>query len=416
MLFNAIIVVVVASFLIEAFLEYLNSKQRTTKLPDQLKGIYDEEKYRKSVEYEQAKQRFSLLRGLFSLVIILSMLFFEGFAVVDEIARSISSNTIVTTLIFFGTIMLAADILHIPFDWYGTFVIEEKFGFNKSTLAIFMTDKLKGWLLGIIIGGALLAVITWFYYYTTNMFWIYALLLFTAFMIFMNLFYSSLIVPLFNKQTPLEEGELRNSISEMSKKAGFKLDNVFVIDGSKRSTKSNAYFAGIGSKKRIVLFDTLINDLKAQEIVAVLAHEIGHYKKKHIITGMVLSIVITGFTLYLLSIMVSNPALSSALGAEEPSFHIGLIAFGILYSPVSGIFGLFTNWLSRKNEYEADRFAAEIHSAEKLADALKKLSVKNLSNLQPHPLYVIVHYSHPPLLNRLEALKNLQDIPENRLL
>jgi STE24 endopeptidase len=406
MLFNLIVFILIASYIIEAFLEYLNSTRRSAELPEKLKGIYNEDEYRKSIEYEGVKRRFSLVRGLFSLILILVVLFFGGFAFVDQIARGISSNPVLVTLIFFGIIMLVADIAGIPFDWYGTFVIEERFGFNKSTPAIFFSDKLKGLLLGIIIGGGLLALITWFYYQTTGMFWIYALASISAFMIFMNLFYSTLIVPLFNKQTPLEDGQLREEISEMSKRTGFRLDDVFVIDGSKRSTKANAYFAGLGRKKRIVLFDTLTADLSVPEIVSVLAHEIGHYKKKHIITGMIISLITTAITLYILSVMVSHPALSRTLGAEEPSFHMGLIAFGILYSPVSGIVGLITNWISRKNEFEADRFAAEHHSSRHLADALKKLSVKNLSNLQPHPAYVVAHYSHPPLLKRLSALEN----------
>ena len=409
MLFWLIVFLLVVSFLTELFLEYLNSTRRSEELPDELEGIYDEDKYRKSINYEKTRQRFSLVRGSFSLLLVLAMLFLGGFAWADEIVRQASSNDIVTTLLFFGIIMFASDILHLPFDWYGTFVIEQKFGFNRSTPAIFLTDKLKSWFLGILIGGGLIAIITWFYYQTTSLFWIYALLLISGFMIFMNLFYSTLIVPLFNKQIPLEEGELRENIDNMSKNAGFRLTDIFVIDGSKRSTKANAYFAGLGKKKRIVLFDTLISDLSVNEIVAVLAHEIGHYKKKHIISGMVISLIITAITLYILSIVVSNPALSSALGSERTSFHMGLIAFGILYSPVSAIFGLLSNWLSRKNEYEADRFAAEHHPAIHLRSALKKLSVKNLSNLQPHPLYVIVHHSHPPLLKRLEALKRFEE-------
>jgi STE24 endopeptidase len=407
MLFYIIVFILVASFIIEAILEYLNSTMRTPVIPEDLRDIYQEDKYRKSIEYENAKQRFSLVRGLFSLLLVLAMLFFGGFSIVDEFARGITSSPVLVSLLFFGIIILGADILGLPFDWYGTFVIEEKFGFNKSTPKIFITDKIKGWLLGILIGGGLLYLISWFYYQTTDWFWIYALLLVSVFMIFMNLFYSSLIVPLFNKQTPLEDGELRDSISSMSNRAGFRLDNVFVIDGSKRSTKANAYFAGLGKKKRIVLYDTLVSDLSVPEITSVLAHEIGHYKKNHIILRLFISIITTAITLYLLSVMISNPALSSALGAAEPSFHMGLIAFGILYSPVSAVLGVISNWISRKNEFEADRFAAVNHSAGCLAEALKKLSVKNLSNLQPHPLYVLAHYSHPPLVERLEALKKL---------
>lgn len=404
MLLHIIVFLLVVSFLAEVFLEYLNSRKRSEKLPDELKDIYEEDKYRKSIRYEKVKQRYSLVRGLFGLLLILAMFQFGGFAFVDQLARGISSNMVVITLIFFGIIMFAADIVNLPFDWYATFVIEEKFGFNRSTPVVFIGDKLKGWFLGVIIGGGLLAIVTWFYYQTTHLFWIWALLIVTAFMVFMNFFYSTLIVPFFNKQTPLEEGELRDSISSMSKRTGFRLDDIFVIDGSKRSSKANAYFAGLGKKKRIVLFDTLINDLSVNEIVGVLAHEIGHYRKRHIFSGMLISFLITAVTLYILSVFVSNPALSSALGSGQASFHMGLIAFGILYSPVSAVFGLITNWISRRNEFAADRFAAENHSSEYLAEALKKLSVKNLSNLQPHPLYVFVHYSHPPLLKRLDVL------------
>jgi STE24 endopeptidase len=404
--YYVLIFIVIASFLTGVFLEYLNSTHRSDELPEDLKGIYDQEEYSKSIRYEKVKQRFSLVRGLFSVLLLLGMLILGGFAVIDDFARELSSNPVVIALVFFGIIMFASDLLGLPFDWYGTFVIEEDFGFNKSTPWIFFTDKLKGWLIGLIIGGGLLSLITWFYYQTTDLFWIYALILISGFMIFMNVFYSSLIVPLFNKQTPLEDGELRDSISTMSKKAGFKLDDVYVIDGSKRSTRANAYFAGLGKKKRIVLFDTLINDLTIPEITGVLAHEIGHYKKNHIISGMLISLVSTAITLYLLSIMVSHPGLSVALGSEVPSFHIGLIAFGILYTPVSSIFGLIANYISRQNEYEADNFAAQNHPAGYLASALKKLSVKNLSNLKPHPLYVFVHYSHPPLLSRLNELKS----------
>ncbi len=404
MLFELLVIFVIASFFAEALFEYLNSTRRTSRLPEELKGIYDEDRYKKSIEYEKVKQRYSILRSFVGMTIIVAMLFSGSFALVDRISWSVSDTPVVAALIFFGIIMLAADIISIPFDWYGTFVIEEKFGFNRSTPKIFITDRIKGWLLGLLIGGGLLALVTWFYYLTTEWFWVWALILITLFMIFMNLFYSTLIVPLFNKQTPLEPGELKEEISALSNNTGFRLDDVFVIDGSKRSTKANAYFAGLGRKKRIVLFDTLISDLTVKEIIAVLAHEIGHYKKKHILTGMAVSTVTTAVTLYILSVMLASPQLSTALGAVEPSFHMGLVAFGILYSPVSAAFSVAGNWLSRRNEYEADRFAAGYSPARHLADALKKLTVKNLSNLRPHPLYVYVHYSHPPLLERLKAL------------
>jgi STE24 endopeptidase len=236
------------------------------------------------------------------------------------------------------------------------------------------------------------------------MFWIYAWLLAITFTIFMAMFYSSLIVPLFNKQTPLEEGELRDAIKRFTDKVGFKLVNVFVIDGSKRSTKSNAYFTGLGPKKRIVLYDTLINDLSTEEIVAVLAHEIGHYKKRHIYLGLLIGIIQTGLTLFIFSLLISNSSLSAALGGDQPSFHLGLIAFGILYSPISLLTGIMLHQISRHNEYAADRYVKENGDAEALISALKKLSSKNLSNLTPHPAYVFFHYSHPTLLQRIKAL------------
>ena len=301
--------------------------------------------------------------------------------------------------------MFASDILSLPFSYYKTFVIEEKFGFNKTSKKTFIFDKIKGWLMLIIVGGGILALITWFYQLTTSNFWIFTWIFISFFSLFMNLFYSKLIVPLFNKQTPLEEGDLKASIQNFATKIGFKLHNIYVIDGSKRSTKANAYFSGFGSQKRITLFDTLINDLETNEIVAVLAHEVGHYKGKHIIYNLLLSILLTGFTLFILSLLVGNVTLSQALNVETPSFHIGLIAFGVLYSPISEITNLFMNALSRKFEYQADNYAKENFEAEALISSLKKLSKNSLSNLTPHPLYVQIHYSHPTLYQRILNLK-----------
>ncbi len=405
LLYMLIIGLLVADFIFEKWLEYLNTTRWSNQLPEEVKGIYDEEKYRKQQNYERANFRFSMLSSSFSFAVILLMFLFSGFAWVDQIAKSISANPIITALLFFGLLGLASDILNTPFEVYDTFVIEQKFGFNKTTPRTFILDKLKGWLLGAIIGGGLLALIIYFYQLAGSSFWIYAWLLVSAFSILMVLFYSNLIVPLFNKQTPLPDGELKTAIENFATKVGFKLDNIFVIDGSKRSTKANAYFTGLGAKKRIVLYDTLINDLSTGELVAVLAHEIGHYKKHHVIWNLILGILQTGIVLFIFSIFVATPELSAALGVSTPSFHIGLVAFGILYSPISMIVGLVMNVFSRKNEYEADAFAARYFDAEQLASTLKKLSVKNLSNLRPHPTYVFVHYSHPTLLQRLNALK-----------
>jgi STE24 endopeptidase len=302
--------------------------------------------------------------------------------------------------------MFASDIITTPFAYYKTFVIEERFGFNKTTIKTFILDKVKGWFMLAIIGGGILALIIWFYEATGNHFWLYAWILVTAFSVFMNMFYSKLIVPLFNKQTPLEEGELRNKIADYAKTVGFKLNKIFVIDGSKRSTKANAYFSGFGSEKRVTLYDTLIKDLDDEEIVAVLAHEVGHYKRKHIIFNLFASILLTGLTLYILSLFISNPLLSNALGVNIPSFHIGLIAFGLLYSPISEITGLIMNVMSRKFEYQADNYAKDTYAGEPLITSLKKLSKNSLSNLTPHPAYVFMHYSHPTLLERIKNLRS----------
>jgi len=405
--FIIIITILVCNYLMERSLEYINSRKFNDELPDEIKDVYDHERYKKSQEYKKENYKFSIITSTFGFLIILGMFLFRGFAWADHIARSISSHPILITIVFFGMLMFLFDLVNIPFAVYDTFVIEEKYGFNKTTVRTFILDKIKGWLLSAVIGGGLLAVIVWIYLRTMNNFWLYAWAVISVFSIFMSMFYSNLIVPLFNKQTPLDPGELRDKIMEFSEKAGFRLKNIYVIDGSKRSTKANAYFTGLGSKKRIVLFDTLIQDLEKSEIVAVLAHEIGHYKKKHTLTGLVISIVYTGLILFILSLFIGSPVLSEALGTAQPSFHIGLVAFGVLYSPISTILGLGMNVMSRKHEYQADRYAGERYEPASLIEALKKLSRKNLSNLTPHPVYVFFHYSHPTLLQRIRALISL---------
>ena len=300
--------------------------------------------------------------------------------------------------------MLASDLISIPFNYYHTIVIEEKYAFNETTTRTFILDKIKSWLMIIVIGGLLLSLIVWFYETTGDVFWLYAWGIIAIFSFFMNLFYARLIVPLFNKQTPLEEGSLRSKIESYANKVGFKLNKVFVIDGSKRSTKANAYFSGFGKEKRITLYDTLIKDLEEDEIVAVLAREVGHYKKMHIVFNLIATIATTGFTLWLLSLFIGNSLLSEALHVSQPSFHIGLIAFGVLYSPISEITGLVMNFISRKFEYQADDYARYTFDGPPLISALKKLSKNSLSNLTPHPSYVVAYYSHPTLLQRFKNL------------
>ena len=404
-LFYILIAILIISFVVDTILDALNAKRYNDSIPQELNDVYDDAEYKKSQAYKATNYKFGLLTSSFSLLLTLAFFLLDGFAFVDGLARQFSSNTIIITLIFFGIIMIGSDILTTPLSYYKTFVIEDRFGFNKMTKKTFVLDKIKGWLMLIVIGGGLLALLTWFYQSTEDYFWLYTWGLITLFTIIMNVFYSKLIVPLFNKQTPLEDGSLRTAISDYAKTVGFSLKNIFVIDGSKRSTKANAYFSGFGSEKRVTLYDTLINDLEEEEIVAVLAHEVGHYKRKHIIYNLFISIVITGLTLYILSLFIGNPLLSEALGVSIPSFHIGLIAFGILYSPLSEITGLLMNLLSRKFEYQADDYAKNTYKTEPLIGALKKLTKNSLSNLTPHPAYVFMHYSHPTLLERIRNMR-----------
>jgi len=404
-LFFIIIGILLLDFIIDKVIDHLNAKHFNDQIPSELADVYNKDEYFKSQAYKKENYRFSLVTSGFSLVLTLGFFFFKGFAWVDGFARSYSQNDITVALIFFGVIMIGSDLLNTPFSYYRTFIIEEKYGFNKSSKKLFLIDKIKGWLLSVIIGGGVLAIILWFYQKTGDFFWVYTWAFIGVFTIFMTMFYSSLIVPMFNKQTPLEEGELKDSIYNFSKRVGFKLDNIYVIDGSKRSTKANAYFSGFGAKKRIVLYDTLINDLETDEIVGVLAHEIGHYKKKHVMINMFLSLLITGITLYIFSLFINNALLSEALSVNIPSFHIGLITFGILYSPISELTGLLMNYISRKFEYQADDYAKINYDGEALVTSLKKLSRNSLSNLTPHKANVFVHYSHPTLLQRVRNLK-----------
>jgi STE24 endopeptidase len=406
-LFFIIIGIIVFGYLLEQFLVWLNASQLTELLPVELQGIFDPEEYKRSQAYKKENDRFSMITSTFSFLVLIAMLWLGGFAWMDKVARGYSQNPILLALIFFGILMFASDLLNTPFSIWDTFVIEEKYGFNKTSPKTYILDKIKGWILGALIGGGMLALVIWFWTATGSYFWLWAWAASTGFSLFMLMFYSNLIVPLFNKQTPLPDGDLRNAIESFSLRAGFKLKNIYVMDGSKRSSKANAYFTGIGAKKRIVLYDTLINDLSVEEIVAVLAHEIGHYKKKHTLTGLIISTLETGFTLYIFSLLVNKPDLSAALGTNQHSFHLAILAFGVLYSPVSLVLGLAMNVVSRSNEYAADRFASQFEQGNNLISALRKLTRKNLSNLTPHPAYVFFHYSHPTLLQRIRSLKKV---------
>ncbi|MEH0155047.1 M48 family metallopeptidase [Limibacter armeniacum] len=400
-----ILAIVTAEFVLERVLSFLNRKNMSNPLPEKLTGIYEEDKYRKSQEYSAVKSKFGLFSSTVTFLFTIAMLAFGGYGWLDGLVSEWTQNTMLQAIFFFGVLALISDIIGIPFELYNTFVIEEKFGFNKMKPATFIADKVKGWVIGAIVGGGLLSAFIWFYQSYPSMFWLYGWGIIMAVMLLITMFYTNLLLPLFNKITPLEEGELRAAIEAYAATVNFPLKKIMVMDGSKRSTKANAFFSGLGSNKNIVLYDTLIEKLDTDEIVAVLAHEVGHYKKKHTLQSIVITAINMFVTLYVLSLVIDLEALSVALGAGEAKFHLGLLAFSLLYSPLSLVTGLLMNLFSRKNEYEADAYATKTSSGLALIGALKKLTVDSLSNLTPHPAFVFFHYSHPPLLQRMNAME-----------
>ena len=394
------------NFLFTTVLEYLNDKNWKEIIPNDLKGFYDSHKYQKAKNYKIERGKISLLNSSISLIITLLMLFFFGFGLISEYAVSLSDSVIAQSCIFFIIFHLLTTFLGMPFSYYSTFFIEEKYGFNKTSLKTFIADKIKGLFISSLFIVVLTSLAILSIEYFSTGFWIWLWIGLSLFMVFLNMFYADLIVPIFNKLTPLENGELRSKIESYSKKVGFSLKNIFVIDGSKRSTKANAFFSGLGPRKTIALYDTLIEKHTDEELVSVLAHEVGHFKKKHILVSMFLTILQLGIMCYLFELCMNMEVIASSLGSSKMNFHIGIIAFSFLYSPIGLITGILMNVLSRKNEYEADKFAKDTYNGNFLELALKKLSVDSLSNLYPHPLYVFIHYSHPPLLKRLARLQD----------
>ena len=404
-LLNILIVIIILNFFKDSILDYLNSKYFDNEIPNIISDIYDKEKYLKSQEYKKTQYKFNRISSIYSLLILLLFFYFDGFLVLDNYCRSLFDSELIISLSFFGIIYFGNDLLNIPFSIYHTFIIEEKFGFNKTTKKTYIIDKLKSWLLIILFGGGILSFIIFQFESIGQNFWIVAWIFISVLTLLINGLYAQIIVPLFNKQTKLEDGELKSEIEKYSKKVGFNLSNIFVIDGSKRSTKANAYFSGFGKQKRVTLYDTLINKLTKNQIVAVIAHEIGHYKKNHIIFNLLFSIIQSGIMLYILSLLIYMPIFSEALNIENHSFHIALITFSILYTPISEISSLIFNLFSRKFEYEADEYADKTFDGKYLIEALKVLTKDSLSNLTPHPKYVWWHYSHPTLLERINQLR-----------
>jgi len=403
-LFIILISIIVFNFLKDSLLDFLNSMHFENKVPEILSDVYDKEKYLKSQDYKKSQYKFTKYSRIFSLIIVLLFFNLEGFLILDNFSRNYFDSSISIGLFFFGIIFFANEIINLPFSIYFTFIIEEKYGFNKTNAKTFVFDILKSWALTILFGGGILSFVIFQFELIGEKFWIVAWVFMTVLSVLINGLYAQIIVPLFNKQSKLENGELRTEIEKYAKKTGFDLSNIFVIDGSKRSTKANAYFSGFGKQKRVTLYDTLITKLSNNQIISVIAHEIGHYKKNHIIFNLIFSVFQTGIMLYILSLFIFQPIFSEALGVTNHSFHIGLITFSILYTPISELFSLIFNVFSRKFEYQADEYAKNTFDGKHLLEALKTLSKDSLSNLTPHPKYVWWHYSHPTLFERITRL------------
>ncbi len=406
-------IIILATIIFEVILnglaDYLNLKMLSKQLPAEFRGVYDSQKYQQSQEYLKVNTRFGwVTSGLYTLLILVFW-FGKGFPLLDQWVRSWGQGPIVNGLIYIGILMLVMSILSLPFSIYETFVIEERFGFNKTTWPTFVKDRIKGLILAILIGGPLLTGVLAFFQYTGSNAWWYCWIAVTVYTLFVQFIAPTWIMPWFNKFAPLEDGDLKEAIISYARSIKFSLENVFVMDGSRRSSKSNAFFTGFGKHKRIVLFDTLIKKHSVPEMVAVLAHEMGHYKKKHIPLSLMMGVLQAGIMFYLLSFFISYQGLFDAFYMDHMSVYAGLIFFTMLYSPLAFFIGLFLQKLSRRNEYEADRFSVQTtKDAQSMVTALKKLSVDNLSNLTPHPFYVFLNYSHPPVLERIKNIETIQ--------
>lgn len=404
-----ILFVLVLSYLLELAVGILNLRSLSPVLPKEFEGVFDREEYARSQEYTRATTRFSLVQSSCSLLLTLGFIVVGGFNSIDLAARSLGWGTIATGLVFTGILGLLSALVSLPFSIYSTFVLEERFGFNTTTWSTFILDQFKALILVTLLGGPLLAAILWFFATSGQAAWLYCWLAAMVFVLVVQFLAPVVIMPLFNRFIPLEDGALKEAITRYAQQQNFALQGIYTMDGSKRSNRANAFFTGFGRFRRIVFFDTLIAQLAENELLAVLAHEMGHYKLRHIPIMMILSILQMGLMFYILSLFLSNQGLSAAFGMEQVSVYASLVFFGFLYSPISMLLGIGLNIFSRRNEYQADRFAAatlkEENGNEALISGLKKLSVRNLSNLTPHPLNVFLNYSHPPVLARIEALR-----------
>ncbi len=402
---NAAILILVASFILDVVLNRLNLKHSEKPIDPEFSFLYDDQKRESALEYQRVNYKTNLISDSITTIFTVLVLALGGFGAVDKFVRTYSDNEILIGLGFIAIVSLLGSIISLPFSIYSTFVIEAKFGFNKTTVKTFVTDKIKGTIIGAIIGAPLFSAIVWIYQGLGDYFWLAAWILISAFSLFSFAFGTTLILPRFNKLSPLEDGDLKSAILDYCNSQGYSVGRLFVMDGSKRSTKANAFFAGIGKSKTIVLYDTLIEKLSVEEVVAVLAHEVGHYKRKHTLAMFISSLAQTLATTALLGWMLNYPEVSFALGAEVHSFHIAATTFFLLFTPISMVIGLAYMALSRRNEFDADEYSTSTYPKGVLGTALGKISTDALANLNPHPLYVKVHYTHPPVIERLKALK-----------
>ena len=404
MLITALVLIVLAAYIVEALLDQLNQSRSRDPLDSSIANLYNQDERERSISYSAEKTRFSFYSSTFSTIIMIIALTYGWFAKLDNWMRDKLDNQILISLGFIAALSVISWWINLPFQLYSIFGIEAKYGFNKITAKTFIADTIKATILSTLIGGLLLTAVLWIYQELGNKFWIFAWMLVGGFSLVMFMFGTTLILPLFNKLKPVEQGELRSAVEKYCASQGYSLGRLFVMDGSKRSTKANAFFSGMGRSKTIVLFDTLIEKLSTKEIVAVLAHEIGHYKKKHTLSMFIFSNIQTFGTFALLGWLLGYPELSTALGAQQSSFHLSALTFFILFTPLSIVLGLANNSWSRHNEFEADTFAKQTNDATALKSALKKISTDSLANLSPHPLYVAFNYTHPPLAQRLKNL------------
>jgi len=406
-----ILATLVLNYVLTLAADLLNLKALSGELPGELADVYDAEIYRKSQEYTRIRTRFGFVTGTFDLAVLLAFWFAGGFPWLDGWVRNLGFGSIVTGILYVGLLVVGQGILSIPFAVYSTFVIEERFGFNRTTPKVFVLDLAKSiGLLGAL-GIPVLAAVLFFFERAGGVAWLYCWVVVTAFLVFLQYVFPTWIAPIFNRFEPLAAGELKDALLGYAKKVGFNLDGVFVMDGSRRTSRGNALFAGFGRNKRVALFDTLIEKQTVPELVSIVAHEVGHYKKKHVFQGLALAVVHSGLMFFLLSIFLGHQGLFEAFGMERMSIYSGFVFFGLLYAPIELVLQMFLQMRMRRHEYEADRFAAETAGAETLVGALKKVSVDNLANLTPHPFYVFLNHSHPPLLQRIAALRTLSPDP-----